>query len=117
MASFVSEFDDMMGSVCGAQYGVLGDSGVWVASGAAINLKSTGGIPCYIEGKAHSVTNAQGEEVAARLKVVTNSLNGLTVKGFRFTLPAAYTPRLKQEAVMIEIVEDETGPIYEVIHI
>ncbi len=94
-----------------AQPGYLTGTGSFVDSGSVL------AIPCQIEGESRLVRdNQSGREVVASHTAYTGEFNGLTVDGYRYTLPSEFPdPRVDLTALRVDPVSDEDGPLYEVV--
>ena len=112
MASFLTELLELMPHEILAQPGILTGTGGFVESGAVLV------IPCQIEGESTlERDNQTGREVVASHTAITGEFNGLTVDGFRYTLPAEFPePRVDLTALRVDPVSDEDGPLYEIVH-
>lgn len=108
---FMDDLADMMPDTVTAIPGAHDAYGTFIASGATLALA------CRIEGAQRLVRDLQGQQVVSTVQVILGSAPGLTVEGYRFNLPARYTPNAAIRAISIEPVSDESGPLYEVINL
>lgn len=108
--SIVDDLSDLFNDTVLAVPGADDGYGTFIASGATLSL------PCYIEGKERLARTAAGEQVTSLLQVYVAGYNNLTVDEYRYTLPARYSPDTLLEAVAVEKVNDENGPLYECVH-
>ena len=104
--AFDPEFLQLMPDTLLAQPGTLDAFGKFTASGAALSLS------CRIEGRQIMTRDSTGREVVSSRQAVMAGVNDLTVDGYRYTLPAPFSPRDDLVAIGIDRESDEDGPCY-----
>ena len=109
-SSIVPDLLDMMSDTIIAQPGSVDAFGDWTPSGAALNLT------CKLIGGNRLVRDQiTGKEVVSTVKAVIGSTPGLSVRGYRYTLPARFGPRTDITAIDARAVTDENGAHHEVV--
>lgn len=110
--SFMDDLKDLMPHTVVAQPGSLDLRGRFIASGEAIN------VTCRLRAAQMLVReDASGREIVSTTRFTTSEYIGLTTNGHRYTLPAGFTPRTEIRAITVDKHADETGLIYEVVHL
>lgn len=89
------------------QPGTTDGYGTFTNAGSALTL------PARFEGGSRLVRDRSGQEVVSTMTVIVAGLLASSdPSAFRFTLPSTFTPSADIQAIAIEPVSDETGPIY-----
>lgn len=110
MAEFMTELLELMPHELTAQPGVSDAKDNFVPSGDAIV------IPCQIEGENLLIRDQLGRDVTSTRVVLTGVFSGLTIDGYRYSLPAEFPePRTELIAIAIDPESDETGLIGEIV--
>jgi len=93
-----------------AQPGASNEKGDFVPSGAELAIQ------CQIEGENKLIRDSLGREVTSTRVVITGEFVGLTIDGFRYSLPADFAePRTDLVAIAVDPVSDEDGLLYEIV--
>jgi len=105
--AIVNDLLDLFDAKITMQPGLLDWSGSWLASGANQTL------PCRYEGGPRMVRDSSGQQVVSSLLcIVGGMLQATNPSLVRFTIPATFLPQTSLiQAIRIDIVSDETGPI------
>lgn len=103
----LTDLSDMFPDTITCQPGTLDAFGTFTASGSAVTPS------CYIEGEIRLVRDLNGQEVVSTLQVIVADTQGLTVDGYRYTLPARFSPNSNLKAIGVERVSDEDGAHHE----
>lgn len=107
--AIVNDLLDLMPDELLAQPVALDAYGDWVASGAEL------AVPCYVEGNNQLIRDAAGREVVSSVQAYCGGAFGLSAEGYRYTLPARFTPRENLTAVSVGKVSDENGAHHETV--
>lgn len=93
-----------------AQPGATDEKDNFTPSGSAL------AIPCQIEGDSRLVQDQMGRDVTSRFLVYCGEFNGLTVDGFRYSIPAEFPePTTELKAISVDPASDEDGTLYEIV--
>jgi hypothetical protein len=112
MTTFMEQCADLMPHTVVAQPGYLDVRGKFIASGDSVN------VTCRLRASQRLVReDSSGREVVSTTRFTTSTYIGLTTDGYRYTLPTGFTPRTEIRAIMVDKHADETGLIYEVVHL
>lgn len=108
-SDFGDLFLDMMSDTLVVYPGYIDHFGDWVASGATLSL------PCHIEGEIRVARNEAGREVVSSVQALVLGNHSLSTSTHRYTLPSRFSPNDQIQAVAVEKVSDDVGPVYELV--
>lgn len=109
MTQIVDDVLDLLLDVITCTPGYVDETGtVFVPSGTVLNL------PCRIRGGQRIIRRPDGQEVVSTMKVIVGGYNDLNADGYRYTLPARFSPRENLVAIRVDkISDDEDVECYE----
>lgn len=101
--AFGDDWEDMCEATLTAQPVVCDEYGEFLPSGEALALD------CHIDGQSRLVRGMDGREVVSSFRATVPGKHGLTVEGYRYTLPADWMAPSGMTAIAISRLSDEEG--------